>query len=64
SLASGLPMATVLFGGQSVGLIVLPLMLFHQIQLMVCAGLAKRYANNGRNAAAPEAGGEVAPAAR
>jgi sodium/bile acid cotransporter 7 len=27
-----------------VGLIVLPLMLFHQIQLMVCAWLAKRYA--------------------
>src|SRR6202034_4671452 len=43
SLASGLPMATVLLAGQSVGLIVLPLMLFHQIQLMVCATLAKRY---------------------
>jgi len=37
SLASGLPMATVLLSGHSVGLIVLPLMLFHQIQLMVCA---------------------------
>jgi solute carrier family 10 (sodium/bile acid cotransporter), member 7 len=47
SLASGLPMATVLLAGQSVGLIVLPLMLFHQIQLMVCAWLAKRYANAG-----------------
>jgi sodium/bile acid cotransporter 7 len=47
SLASGLPMATVLLAGQSVGLIVLPLMLFHQIQLMVCAALAKRYANAG-----------------
>jgi len=45
SLASGLPMATVLLAGQSVGLIVLPLMLFHQIQLMVCAWLAKRYGN-------------------
>jgi sodium/bile acid cotransporter 7 len=45
SLASGLPMATVLLAGQSVGLVVLPLMLFHQIQLMVCAWLAKRYAN-------------------
>ncbi len=45
SLASGLPMASVLLAGQSVGLIVLPLMLFHQIQLMVCAWLAKRYAN-------------------
>ena len=45
SLASGLPMATVLLAGQSVGLVVLPLMLFHQIQLMACAALAKRYAN-------------------
>jgi sodium/bile acid cotransporter 7 len=43
SLASGLPMATVLLAGQPIGLIVLPLMLFHQIQLMVCAWLAKRY---------------------
>jgi sodium/bile acid cotransporter 7 len=44
SLASGLPMASVLFAGSSVGLIVLPLMLFHQLQLMVCATLARRYA--------------------
>ncbi len=44
SLASGLPMASVLFAGNSVGLIVLPLMLFHQVQLMVCAALARRYA--------------------
>jgi sodium/bile acid cotransporter 7 len=46
SLASGLPMASVLFAGQSLGLIVLPLMLFHQIQLMVCAALARRYAGH------------------
>lgn len=44
SLASGLPMATVLFAGHEVGLVVLPLMLFHQVQLMVCAWLAGRYA--------------------
>jgi sodium/bile acid cotransporter 7 len=44
SLASGLPMASVLFAGQPVGLIVLPLMLFHQIQLMTCAVLARHYA--------------------
>jgi sodium/bile acid cotransporter 7 len=44
SLASGLPMATVLFPGPQLSLIVLPLMLFHQMQLMVCALLAKRYA--------------------
>ncbi|WP_420962128.1 bile acid:sodium symporter family protein [Brucella sp. IR073] len=45
SLASGAPMANVLFAGQNVGGIVLPLMLFHQIQLMVCAMLARRYAD-------------------
>ncbi|HUN42466.1 MAG TPA: bile acid:sodium symporter family protein [Acetobacteraceae bacterium] len=44
SLAAGLPMASVLFASQPVGLIVLPLMLFHQIQLMACAALARRYA--------------------
>lgn len=44
SLASGLPMASVLFAGPQVGLIVLPLMLFHQLQLIVCAVLARRYA--------------------
>jgi sodium/bile acid cotransporter 7 len=43
SLASGLPMATVLFGGRA-GLAVLPLMLFHLMQLMVCAVIAKRWA--------------------
>jgi len=43
SLASGVPMAKVLFASQSVGMVLLPLMLFHQIQLMVCAVLAQRY---------------------
>ena len=42
--ASGVPMAGVLFPLAQVGMIVLPLMLFHQIQLMVCAALARRYA--------------------
>jgi sodium/bile acid cotransporter 7 len=44
SLASGIPMAQVLFAAHTVGAIVLPLMLFHQMQLMVCAYLAQRYA--------------------
>jgi solute carrier family 10 (sodium/bile acid cotransporter), member 7 len=42
SLANGLPMASVLFG-PAAGLIILPLMLFHQMQLMVCAVIAKRW---------------------
>ncbi|MEU0083097.1 bile acid:sodium symporter family protein [Streptomyces sp. NPDC006274] len=45
SLAAGLPMATVLFGAQA-SLAVLPLMLFHQMQLMVCAVIAKRRAHD------------------
>jgi len=44
SLASGVPMAKVIFAGHPLGSIVLPVMLFHQIQLMVCAVLARRYA--------------------
>lgn len=43
SMASGLPMATVLFAGSNVGLLVLPLMLFHQIQLIVCAQVARTW---------------------
>jgi sodium/bile acid cotransporter 7 len=43
SLASGVPMAGVIFAGQSIGAIVLPLMLFHQIQLMVCAVISQKY---------------------
>ena len=43
SMATGLPMAAVLFAGQPVGLLVLPLMIFHQIQLMMCAWLAAKY---------------------
>jgi sodium/bile acid cotransporter 7 len=44
SLASGVPMAGILFPPASVGLIVVPLMLFHQLQLMACAVIAQRYA--------------------
>ena len=54
SLASGIPMAHVLFAASTVGAIVLPLMLFHQMQLMVCAVLAQRYARR-----PPEAGEAV-----
>ena len=43
SLANGVPMANVMFPAASVGIMVLPLMIFHQIQLMVCAVLARRY---------------------
>ncbi|MDO5731959.1 bile acid:sodium symporter family protein [Corynebacterium sphenisci] len=52
SLATGLPMAAVIFGGDA-GVIILPLMIFHQIQLMMCAWYAARW---GREAEAAEAG--------
>ena len=52
SMASGIPMAAILFSGRTVGLIVLPLMIFHQAQLFVCAVLARRYAARGNRLAA------------
>lgn len=57
SLASGVPMANAIFAGQAVGAIVLPIMIFHQIQLMTCAVLAQRYA-----AKAQKEEAEAAPA--
>ncbi len=42
SLVSGVPMARVLFPGSELGLILLPMMIYHQLQLMVCATLARR----------------------
>ena len=59
SLASGIPMARVLFASHAVGAVVLPLMLFHQIQLMVCAVLAQRYAAQARRAQAAAAAAPV-----
>ncbi|GAA5210309.1 bile acid:sodium symporter [Streptomyces thinghirensis] len=55
SLAAGLPMASVLFGAQA-SLAVLPLMLFHQMQLMVCAVIAKRRSHDPEAVAAEQSG--------
>lgn len=46
SLATGLPMAAVIFGTNGLGLLILPLMIFHQVQLMICAAVASRYAQS------------------
>ncbi|PWL17891.1 hypothetical protein DKP76_09005 [Falsochrobactrum shanghaiense] len=46
SLASGAPMASAIFAGANVGSIVLPLMLFHQIQLIACAMIARKLAQH------------------
>jgi sodium/bile acid cotransporter 7 len=59
SLATGVPMAQVLFAGSTIGVLILPLMLFHQIQLMICAVLAQRYAK--RQESVAELMGQVDP---
>ena len=43
SLVSGVPMAGALFPAAQVGIVVLPLMIFHQLQLFLCAALAGRW---------------------
>lgn len=43
SLATGVPMAGVLFPPVQIGMIILPVMLFHQIQLVACAIIARHY---------------------
>ncbi|HEX7112319.1 MAG TPA: bile acid:sodium symporter family protein [Mizugakiibacter sp.] len=55
SLASGVPMAKLLFAGQAGGLgaIVLPVIVFHQLQLIACAAIAQRYAAQARRAPTP-----------
>ena len=45
TLAAGIPMATVIFGSDpKLGMILLPIMLYHPIQIFYCAILASRYA--------------------
>src|SRR5699024_10865608 len=74
SRVGGLPMAFLLFPAEDVGVYVLPLMIFHIIQLLVCAVIAKHYARlaveeeeqsaasttGDENRAAPDAGGNSA----
>jgi len=46
TLASGMPMAKLLFSGNaSMGVLILPIMLYHQLQLFVCTLMARRYAS-------------------
>lgn len=46
SLATGAPMARILFPAAQAGMIVIPLMIYHQLQLMVSAWIAARLARN------------------
>lgn len=62
SLANGIPMANILFPAATVGIMVLPLMIFHQIQLMLCAVLARRYKRQAEEAAAKNSAATGVPA--
>jgi solute carrier family 10 (sodium/bile acid cotransporter), member 7 len=44
SLVSGVPIAGAMVSGAAVGPILLPIMLYHPMQLVVCAWIARRYA--------------------
>jgi len=56
SISSGIPIARLLFGARpDLGLILLPALLYHQIQLMTCAALARRYARQQAAADSPTA---------
>lgn len=44
SLITGAPMAAILFPAATAGLMIIPLMVFHQMQMMACAVIAQRYA--------------------
>lgn len=45
TLASGVPMAQLIFGSHpGIGLILLPIMIYHSLQLIICASLASRWA--------------------
>ncbi|CAM3112006.1 solute carrier family 10 (sodium/bile acid cotransporter), member 7 [Paracoccus aminovorans] len=44
SLASGLPIASAIFPAATVGATVLPVMIYHMTQLLVCSAVAQRYA--------------------
>ncbi|MFW1858120.1 bile acid:sodium symporter family protein [Acinetobacter defluvii] len=56
TLASGVPMAQILFIGQPIGMIVLPIMIFHQIQLMVCGIIANYWSKRNTSEVEQETG--------
>ncbi|HWW63669.1 MAG TPA: bile acid:sodium symporter family protein [Sphingomonadaceae bacterium] len=63
SLANGAPIAAVLFAGNpALGMIMLPLLLYHQMQLVLCSILARRYAERAARELAPDPSASVASA--
>jgi sodium/bile acid cotransporter 7 len=54
TLASGVPMAQLIFGARpGLGLILLPIMIYHPLQLIICGALANRWARRSDDGAAP-----------
>ncbi|HEU0196595.1 MAG TPA: bile acid:sodium symporter family protein [Nevskiaceae bacterium] len=51
SLASGGPMATLMFSASALGPIILPVIIFNQVQIMACAVVARHYARRPARAA-------------
>lgn len=47
SLVSGVPIANALFSAGAIGPILLPIMLYHSMQLLVCTWIARYYARSG-----------------
>jgi sodium/bile acid cotransporter 7 len=61
SLVVGVPMASALLGGAAAGTLLLPIMIYHAMQLVVGAWLSRRYA--AASAATPLAARTAPPAA-
>ncbi|MCI8211763.1 bile acid:sodium symporter [Pseudomonas sp. S25] len=56
SLAAGAPMAALIFGNNpGLGLILLPIMIYHPLQLIVCSVMAENYANRHKQQLSAEA---------
>ncbi|MFC3025071.1 bile acid:sodium symporter family protein [Vibrio zhugei] len=52
TLAAGIPMAKVIFGSDpNLGMLLLPIMLYHPLQIFYCAMIANRYAAKAENKA-------------
>jgi sodium/bile acid cotransporter 7 len=54
TLASGVPMAKLIFGANpGLGLILLPIMIYHPLQLVICGLLAQRWGKQVDDTATP-----------
>jgi sodium/bile acid cotransporter 7 len=60
SLIMGIPMANALFAGSTLGFVVLPMIVYHQMQFMACAALARRYGASDRRRVLDVAAGKGA----